>query len=105
TRSRPRGGSSSRRSPRSSSASWRRSVALCSPRNRHVPTSPDREGPMMSWLRGLWLRLRYYLFRARYDREMEDEMRFHLELRAAEHEHDGMSATEARDAALRRFGN
>jgi predicted permease len=59
----------------------------------------------MSWLRGLWLRLRYYLFRARYDREMEDEMRFHLELRAAEHEHDGMSATEARDAALRRFGN
>ena len=40
---------------------------------------------MISWLRGLWLRVRYYLFRARYDREMEEEMRFHLEIRAAEH--------------------
>ena len=26
---------------------------------------------MTSWLRGLWLRARYYLFRARFDREME----------------------------------
>ena len=60
---------------------------------------------MMSWLRGLWLRVRYYVFRTRYDREMEEEMRFHLELRAAEHQHAGMSEDDARDAALRRFGN
>ena len=46
----------------------------------------------MTWLRGLWLRARYYLFRARFDREMEEEIRFHLELRAAEHSHAGMSA-------------
>src|SRR5215813_11140169 len=59
----------------------------------------------MSWLRGLWLRVRYYLFRTRYDREMEEEMRFHLELRAAEHQHAGMTEDDARDAALRRFGN
>jgi putative ABC transport system permease protein len=55
--------------------------------------------------RGLWIRLRYYLFRERYDREMEEEMRFHLELRAAAHEHDGLSEAEARDLARRRFGN
>jgi predicted permease len=56
-------------------------------------------------LRRSWLRLRFYLFRARYDREMEEEMRHHLELRAAELAREGMSDADARDAALRRFGN
>jgi hypothetical protein len=60
---------------------------------------------MMSWLRGLWLRVRYYVFRARYDREMEEEMQFHVDLRAADHQHAGMTEAEARDAAVRRFGN
>ena len=32
---------------------------------------------MTSWLRGLWVRARYYLFRGRFDREMEEEMQFH----------------------------
>ena len=45
---------------------------------------------MMTWLRGLWLRARYYLFRDRFDREMDEEMRFHLDLRAAEHSRAGM---------------
>jgi len=60
---------------------------------------------MMAWLRGLWLRARYYLFRERFDREMEEEMRFHLELRAAEHRHAGLTDQDAYDAARRRFGN
>jgi predicted permease len=60
---------------------------------------------MITWLRGLWLRVRYYLFRARYDREMEEEMQFHLELRAADQQRSGMSEREAHEAALRRFGN
>ena len=60
---------------------------------------------MISWLRGFWLRLRYYVLRARYDCEMEEEMRFHVELRAAEHQHAGMTEEEARAAATRRFGN
>ena len=60
---------------------------------------------MMDWMRGLWIRLRYYLFRSRYDREMAEEMRFHLELRAADNRQDGMSDADARDAAVRRFGN
>ena len=60
---------------------------------------------MIDWLRGLWLRVKYYLFRARYDREMEEEMRFHLELREADNRQSGMSDGEAHDAARRRFGN
>src|SRR5918992_2460529 len=52
-----------------------------------------------------WLRLRFYVFRSRYDREMEEEMRHHLDLRAAAYESEGLSAADARAAALRRFGN
>ena len=36
---------------------------------------------------------------------MAEEMRFHLELRAAEHSQAGMSEQDARDAARRWFGN
>jgi predicted permease len=60
---------------------------------------------LVDLLRRSWLRFRFYLFRARYDREMEEEMQHHLDLRAAELARDGMSETDARDAALRRFGN
>ena len=56
-------------------------------------------------LRALRARLRFFLFRDRFDREMAEEMRFHLDLRAAEHERSGASPNEARDAARRRFGN
>jgi predicted permease len=56
-------------------------------------------------LRRSWLRLRFYLFRSRYDREMDEEMRHHLDLRAAELAHEGMSEADARNAARRRFGN
>jgi predicted permease len=60
---------------------------------------------MTSFLRGLWLRVRFYLLRARYDREMEEEMQLHIELHAAELQHEGMSDQDARQAALRQFGN
>ena len=60
---------------------------------------------MLDWMRGLWLRLRFYLFRDRYDREMAEEMNFHLDLRAAEREQSGVTSSEAWDAARRRFGN
>src|SRR5262249_1893794 len=36
---------------------------------------------------------------------MEEEMAFHLEMRAAEREHAGMNPGDAHAAALRRFGN
>jgi predicted permease len=49
--------------------------------------------------------LRLFASRERLDREMEEEMRLHRELRAREMQADGVSAEEARYAAQRRFGN
>jgi putative ABC transport system permease protein len=43
--------------------------------------------------------------RDRFDREMEEEMRFHQMMRAEENRDEGMSAEEARFAAQRQFGN
>jgi hypothetical protein len=37
---------------------------------------------MMDKLSELWRRLLFYLRRDRFDREMEEEMRFHLEMKA-----------------------
>jgi predicted permease len=50
-------------------------------------------------------RLRHFLFGRRSDAEMAEEMRFHLEQRAAELAERGLSPSEARYAAQRRFGN
>jgi putative ABC transport system permease protein len=55
---------------------------------------------MYSVLRRLWFLLR----RDRMSRELEEEMRLHLELRAASLEQSGMTLREARLAARRRFG-
>src|SRR5919198_5029379 len=55
---------------------------------------------MYSVLRRLWFLLR----RDRMSRELEEEMRLHLELRAASLEQSGMTLREARLAAHRRFG-
>ena len=50
-------------------------------------------------------RARFYLHRARFERELAEEMRFHIEMKARDHESAGMSAADARAAAQRRFGN
>jgi predicted permease len=42
---------------------------------------------------------------AQYDQDLAEEMRLHLELRAAEKEADGLPADAARAAAQRQFGN
>ena len=39
-----------------------------------------------------------------HDREMDDEMRFHIEMEAADLERGGLTAAEARRRALARFG-
>jgi putative ABC transport system permease protein len=59
----------------------------------------------MSAFRQIRSRLRHLVFRRRTEAEMADEMRFHLEQRAAHYVEEGMSDTDARQAALRRFGN
>jgi predicted permease len=56
----------------------------------------------------LWSELRYLarrLGRRQADRELEEEIRSHIELETQENVEDGMSQEEARLAALRTFGN
>ncbi len=52
----------------------------------------------------LKLRLRALFFKSRLEEELDDEVRFHLERETAENVARGMSAEEARMAALRSFG-
>jgi len=52
-------------------------------------------------LRRLW----FLLTRGRRQRELDDEMRLHLELRAAVYQRDGMAGEEAARKARVRFGN
>jgi predicted permease len=50
-------------------------------------------------------RVRFYLDRARFERELAEEMQFHLEMKARDHEQRGMSRDDAHWAARRRVGN
>lgn len=59
----------------------------------------------MSEARELWRRVRMLLHRRRFQADLEEEMRLHLELRAQEHAENGLSAEAARRMAYRRFGN
>jgi hypothetical protein len=55
-------------------------------------------------LRTFFSRLRSHLRRDKTEREMDDEMRFHLEMITEEHLRRGMSAEEARREARLSFG-
>src|SRR5215475_13461127 len=55
-------------------------------------------------LRKLFHRLRAQLRRGKIEREMDAEMRFHMEMETAENMRRGMSEEEARRAALLSFG-
>ena len=59
----------------------------------------------MSPFRKLLRRLRALMQRRRLEREMNDELRFHLEMQEAANRAAGMSADEARFAARRQFGH
>jgi putative ABC transport system permease protein len=59
----------------------------------------------MFWLRLIYSRLYGLLRRNRIEREMEDEMRFHLLMRTRENVERGMRPDEAEREARRRFGN
>jgi len=49
----------------------------------------------------LWRRLLFHMRRGRFDRELEEEMRFHLEMKAEENLAAGVSPKEACYAARR----
>ncbi|HEX8687658.1 MAG TPA: ABC transporter permease, partial [Pyrinomonadaceae bacterium] len=53
----------------------------------------------------LWRRVLHYARRDRFDRELEEEVRFHLEMKAEEYVAAGMTPEEASRAARRQFGN
>src|SRR5689334_5011629 len=50
-------------------------------------------------------RIRFHVNRERLERELAEEMRFHVEMKARDHERRGMSPDDAAWAARRRFGN
>jgi predicted permease len=59
----------------------------------------------MEWLTTTWLRLKMLRKRRQLDRDLEDELRFHLAMREASYREAGMEAEEATYASHRRFGN
>jgi hypothetical protein len=50
-------------------------------------------------------RVAWLFRRSRFDGELEDEMRFHIQARADELEQDGLSCAEALLRARREFGS
>jgi putative ABC transport system permease protein len=60
---------------------------------------------MMDKLSQPWRRLLFYARRDQFEGELEEEMRFHLEMKAQENAEAGMGPEEARYAAQRQFGN
>ena len=59
----------------------------------------------MVWARQFWLRFQTLFRRNRKDQQLKDEIQFHLDQQIAENLTAGMSAEEARHAAMRTFGN
>lgn len=59
----------------------------------------------MKWLSQIRRRFAPLFHRASFDRDLEEEMRSHLEMQAEEYRTNGMSPEEARRAARRQFGN
>src|SRR5438067_325789 len=59
----------------------------------------------MEWISGLGRRLLMLVRRKQFDRDLEEEIRLHRELREQQHVETGMTPEEAHYAALRRFGN
>src|SRR5437870_3734635 len=58
----------------------------------------------MSWARVVAARLRGLFEHKRLERELDDEVRFHLDMQIADNLKAGMDPAEARYAALRSFG-
>ncbi|MGB7591452.1 MAG: permease prefix domain 1-containing protein, partial [Terriglobia bacterium] len=59
----------------------------------------------MNWFIELGRRLLMLFRRRQFDRDLEEEMRLHRELREQEQIERGLSPNEAHNAAQKRFGN
>jgi predicted permease len=60
---------------------------------------------MQAWLRQNWLRVKTLWKRPQLDRDLDDELAFHLSMRESKNRAAGLAAAEARYAAHRQFGN
>src|SRR5262249_47396901 len=60
---------------------------------------------MLRKLIELWRRLLFYFKRNQFDSELDEEMKFHLEMQEEENLRGGMSGDDAHYAAKRQFGN
>jgi predicted permease len=60
---------------------------------------------MSQWLSSAWLRAKALFKRRQFDRDLEDELRFHLVMREEKLKAAGLDPEEARYASRRRFGN
>jgi predicted permease len=60
---------------------------------------------MQAWLTQMGLRLKALWKRPQLDRDLDDEMAFHLSMRESKNRASGLAAEEARYAAHRQFGN
>src|SRR5690242_6669591 len=59
----------------------------------------------MERLGELWRRLKFIFRRGKFQQELQEEMQFHLEMKARALREAGMASGEAGPAAQRRFGN
>jgi predicted permease len=57
------------------------------------------------WLTQIRLQIKALFKRQELDRDLEDEMQFHLAMREEKNRAEGLAASEARDSARRTFGN
>ena len=60
---------------------------------------------MQAWLRQIWLRMNALWKRSQLDRDIQDELEFHLAMRELKNRAAGLNPEEARYAARRQFGN
>ena len=60
---------------------------------------------MLNAFIAIWHRLRSIVLRRRLDRDLDEEIAFHLSMRAADYRTGGASARQAQTAARRDFGN
>src|SRR6266566_7021258 len=98
TRSPLRDASTSLRSRSIGAACPRPSPAFCAPRRRSTTMFAE-------WIHGLRLRLKALFHRRQLDRDVEDELTFHLSKREEKYRAEGIDPEEARYAARRRLGN
>lgn len=59
----------------------------------------------MAWLAEMWRRVRYLLHRTQWEDDLVEEMRLHVELRAADKATQGLPPRDATTLAKRQFGN